>query len=759
MLVLKLIPEVYKFNMFKYLFKIFVVLIFVQSPLKSEEFSDILIGGNKRISNQTILLFADVTNEDFLNEDDINLILKKIYQSGFFKDVFVKIENKNLIINVVENPIIQSVFVEGVKNKKTKDLLYESLSLKNRSSFNEFSAINDQSIISKILKEDGYYFSNVTVSRKELGNNMVDLYYNIDLGNKAKIAKIRFIGDKKFKDRTLESILVSEVYQFWKVLSGKKYLNENLIEFDRRLLENFYKNKGFFAVKINSSFANYLGDDSFELIYNISAGKKYFFNDFKLNLPLDYDPNNFNILTSVFNKLQGERYSISSIEKILKIIDKITLNEQYEFLESTVTEMTKDNLINLVFNFEESEKFYIEKINIYGNNVTEESVIRNNLLIDEGDGFNNLLHNKGINNIKSLNFFKEVNSNVVKGTLENQKIININLEEKPTGEIMAGAGVGTDGGTFAVGVTENNYLGKGIGLDTNLQLSKSGINGIFTVSNPNYNGLNRTLDLSIESSISDYLSTYGYKSNKTGFLFSTGYERYEDFRINTGLSTYYEKLSTDSTASSNMKKQKGSYFDTFFNYTLDYDQRNQKFQTSDGYRSRFTQNIPLISENYSLTNKYDFTVYQQWLNENIASLAVYLSSTNSIDGSNVKLSERLYLPSRKLRGFESGKIGPKDSGDYIGGNYAMAINASMTLPQIIPNMQNSDFIIFLDAANVWGVDYSDTLDNGSQIRSSLGLGVNFNTPLGPLSFTLAQPITKAKTDITETFRFNIGTTF
>ena len=208
-----------------------------------------------------------------------------------------------------------------------------------------------------------------------------------------------------------------------------------------------------------------------------------------------------------------------------------------------------------------------------------------------------------------------------------------------------------------------------------------------------------------------------------------------------------------------MLKQKGNYFDTFFNYNFDYDTRNQKFQTINGFRSKFSQSVPLISENYSLTNSYDYKIYNQWLNENVASFGFYVSTTNSLSNKNVKLSERLFLPSSKLRGFERGKIGPKDGTDHVGGNNSMAINVASTLPQIFPNFEEFDFSIFMDAANVWGIDYSSSLSDGSKIRSSVGLAINLYTPVGPLSFVIAEPLTKNNGDITESFRFNLGTTF
>jgi outer membrane protein insertion porin family len=612
------------------------------------------------------------------------------------------------------------------------------------------------------LKNDGYYFSKVSSTSEDLGDNKIDLIYKIDLGEKAKISKISFIGDKKFKDSVLKNVIISDEYKFWKILSGKKFLNQNLVNFDMKLLNNFYKNKGFYDVKIESSFANYLGDNKFELIYNISSGRKYYFNDVTLVLPLDYEDKNFTELKKIFADLKGKKYSINSIDKILNEIDKIVLNKQYEFLKSSVKEDFKDNLINLTFNIDESEKFYIERINFFGNDITQESVLRNNLSSDEGDPFNELLHNRTINNLRSLNFFKKVDSKITNGKLQNQKIVNITVEEQPTGEITAGAGVGTNGGTAAFSVKENNFLGRGIEFGSKLSFNAETVRGLISLSNPNYKGSNRSLKFTAENIVTDRKKNFGYASTKTGFSIGSGFEYFDNIFLNTGISTYVEKLETDSTASNSIKRQAGSYFDTFFNYTFDYDMRNQRFQTTDGFRSRFTQNVPLISDTSSLTSTYDIKFYEELLNESILSYGLYASVTNSLSNKDVKLSERLFLPTNKLRGFEAGKIGPKDGDDYVGGNYSMAMNISATLPKILPSLENTNFSIFFDAANVWGIDYTDTqrvIGDGSKIRSSIGVAVDFFTPIGPLNFSLSEVLTKSKNDITESFRFNLGTTF
>jgi outer membrane protein insertion porin family len=239
----------------------------------------------------------------------------------------------------------------------------------------------------------------------------------------------------------------------------------------------------------------------------------------------------------------------------------------------------------------------------------------------------------------------------------------------------------------------------------------------------------------------------------------TSFEYLKDFKLGLSASSFIEKIETDATASASQKKQTGNYWDTFLKFNFDYDKRNQKFKTTDGFRSTYNINLPIISDTNTLTNSYNYKVFNEFYENNITSLSISLSSANSISNKDIKLSERLFIPSRKLRGFESGKVGPKDGNDFIGGNYLAAFNAQTNVPKIFENAQNLDAVIFFDAASLWGVDYDSSLDDGSKLRSSIGIGIDWFTVVGPLNFTLSEIITKEDTDIKETFRFNLGTTF
>ena len=748
--------------MFKRHFKLLLIsFLFYLSltPLFAEVVEKIEIQGNERISKETILLFSKINIKDDLNSNHINEILKSLYDTNFFLDVSVEFKSKILTILVDENPIIENITYNGIKSKTLKEKITKDLKLLSRSSYNEILLNEDKKRIKLSLKDSGYYFSNIDIEVAELGDKKVNIIFDINLGPKAKIKKITFIGDKKFKDGKLRSLIVSEEYKFWKIISGKKYLNENLINLDNRLLKNYYLNKGYYDVKINSSFAKLLNNnDEFELIFNINANNKFLFGVLSIEIPTDFEIDNFAELNSFFAELKDEPYSINVVEKILDKIDAISINEQYQSIKSTVSENILSNTINLTFKIEETEKYLVERINILGNNITRENVIRNQLYIDEGDPYNEILKNKSINEIKSLNFFKNVNSEVIDGNDVNSKIINISVEEKATGEISAGAGFGTTGELLEFAVRENNYLGKGLSIDTRLSLSTERISGKFSINNPNFNNSDKEVNFGLQALQNDKLSNFGYKSSKYGSSIGTKFEYLEDFKLGVETSAYLERIETDSTASARQKTQEGNYFDNYLNFSFDYDKRNQKYKTTDGFRSVYKLNLPIISDNNTLTNTYDYKVYSELFEENISSLSMSFSASTSITGDNIKLSERLYVPQRKLRGFVNGKIGPKDGDDYIGGNYYALMNLSTTIPQILPNAQNIEVISFFDMANLWGVD-DNILDDGNKLRSSIGLGIDWFTPIGPLNFSFAHPITKNTSDKTETFRFNLGTTF
>ena len=748
------------FKFLKFNLALVFFLIFFSKNVIADKLSKINLEGNERINLETIKMFADISLGDEINDERLNTILKDLYETNFFSDIKLNFENSELTITLKENPVVQNLVFKGIKNKTLEKELLGGLKIKEKNPYIENDVKNDLSFLKNSLQEVGYYFSKVNISQKKNDNNTIDLIYDISLGKKAFIKEIIFIGDKKFKSRKLLNVITSEEDKFWKFLTSKRLLNSQRIQLDKRLLENFYKNKGYYNVKVLNENVQYQDNQNFKLVFNIESGKKYYFGDFNINLPPDFDQKYFDKPLDKLNSYSGEKYSFRIIEKMLNEIETIAANENYEFINAEIDEKIDGQKINVDINLSEPDiKTYVKKINILGNNVTIEDVIRNELIIDEGDPFNEILFQKTLNNIRGLNIFKSVNAKVDIEDDKIQKIIDIEVEEKPTGEISLGAGIGTSGASTMFGIRENNFLGQGIRLDSNLTLSEETIKGQFSYTKTNYKNSDRDLSLSVQSLETDRLKNFGYKTNKTGFSVGTGFEHLEDLYIRPSFETEYESITTSSTASTLLKKQEGSYFDINGAYSLSYDKRNQSFQPSDGFISTFSQSVPFnVGDNQTVINGYELTTYHEYLEDLVASISIFGKAANSFGDEKVRISDRLYLPSKKLRGFEAGKIGPLDGKDYVGGNYLAAFNASTTLP-IFESLETMDFNLFYDAANVWGVDYNSSLNKSNSIRSATGVGVDWYTPIGPLSFSLAQPITKKDSDKTETFRFNLGTTF
>ena len=735
-----------------------LILFFFQNNSFAIPIKNIDITGNKRISDETIIVFSSLKINDNLEPEDINDLLKRLYETNFFENIEISFVDQSLKIIVKEYPIIEKISYNGIKSKTLKNKVLNNLRLRDRSSYNEILAQDDKKQILELLRNEGYLFSTIDILKTEFLDNKINLEYLINLNNKGKVKKITFLGDKIFKDKELRNVIVSEEYKFWKFISGRKYLNLNTVQLDERLLKNFYLNKGYYNVSINSSFAKIIGNDEFEIIYNITPNKKFIFGDLKIEIPNDFDKKNFFKLESLLNDKKGEIYSILDINEILDEIDDISLEEQFESVRTLVEENIINNQINLTFKIEESLKYYVQKVNIFGNNVTNENVIRNQFEIDEGDPFNEILYNKSINNIKGLNFFKSVNSEIENDDQNLLKTINIYVEEKATGEITAGAGFGTNGATVMFGIKENNYLGNGVTVDANLTLNPESAKGNLYVSNPNFKNSDKLVFFNLESSETDRLTGAGYKSNKSGISLGTKYEYLNDTFLSLATSNYYEKITTDSKASSLQQKQQGNYWDSFLNIAIDYDKRNQKFRTSKGFRSIYGIDIPIISKTNTISSSYDYKYFTSLFDNTISTFSFSANIANSFSD-NIKLSERLYIPSNKLRGFERGRVGPKDGNDFIGGNYMTSVNFSSNFPNFLENVENVDFVFFADVANVWGVDYNSSLDKSQNIKSAVGIGIDWYSIIGPLNFSIAQPITKSTDDVTETFRFNIGTSF
>ena len=737
---------------------IFIILFLFSSISYAEVIEKLKVVGNKRISQETIKVFGDIKLNTNYDEKRLNKLIHDLYQSNYFSEIKINIKDGTLEIFIKENPIISTVKLEGIKNKAIIKGLREGIILKERVSYVESYFLTDLNYLKAVLRNIGYYFVEIEPFKKEKDNNTIDLIYKIKLGEKAKIKKIIFLGDKKFKDKRLKSIITSEESKPWKFISKKKYLNEKRSKMDERLLLNYYKNKGYYEAKVLSSNALFTEGGGFKLIFNIDGGKKYKIGNFIIKSPGSSEEKYFSKLNKSMEKLKGKNYSLSKVKRIIDKYEELKTIQELQFIEAELVETIKGNTIDITLNLYETKKIYVERINVFGNSITDDHVVRSQMISDEGDPFNKTLLTKSINNLKALRIFESVDYKVEQGSTKDKKILNIFIEEKPTGEISAGAGVGTSGSTIGFAIKENNYLGRGIKLDASLNLSEESIRGIFAVDNPNFKFSGNSLHTSVHSQATDKMSTSGYKSTLSGISLGSGFEQWEDIYLLPTISTNFESLDTTSDASTNLKKQDGEYFTTKFTYNIIRDKRNQSFQPTDGDRIVFKQSLPVYADSPTILNGLEYVNYYSPIDDITTSFRFFSRAVNGFGDEDVRISERVFVPSKYLRGFEAGRIGPVDSGEHVGGNLATAVGFNTSFPNMFKAI-NADLSFFFDTANVWGVDYKDQWGESSKIRSSFGTSVDWLTPIGPLNFSLSQAITKKATDLEESFRFDLGTTF
>ena len=435
--------------MFKYLILLYLLL---SINLSAEIIQKLEVKGNNRISKETIIVYGDINlNENYTNLD-IDNVLKNLYKTNFFEDIKISLNNGILNINVKEHKVINTVDLRGEKSATIKSKVLEELKLKSKESFIENQLTEDIKKIKQIYSSIGFNFTEVKAKIENFDNDRVNLIYFLEKGNKSYISQINFIGDKKIKEKRLRDIIVSEEKKFWKFLSNNTFLNYNNIELDKRLLVNYYKSLGYYDIQVLSNSAEIGQNNSTSLVYTINAGTRYRVRKISTNVSEVLDKKAFIPLQKSFTEVVGKYYSPFAVKKLLDNLDLLIADSDLQFIEHSVNEILEGDTIEIKINIYEGKKLLVEKINILGNSVTEEGVIRSELLLDEGDPFNSLKLDQSIAKIKSRNIFGDVKKIVNDGSQKDQKIIDIILEEKPTGEISAGAGIGTSGGSFAFNV-------------------------------------------------------------------------------------------------------------------------------------------------------------------------------------------------------------------------------------------------------------------------------------------------------------------
>jgi outer membrane protein insertion porin family len=738
-------------------FVIFLIKISFAEPVKV---SNISIDGNKKISENTIIDLLDLKN-NVGNSNDLNEYQKKLFQSNFFSSVDLSFKNKKIFIKVVENPLIDYIFIEEIKSEKLLNEIKDLLDTKENTLFSEIALISDVKKVSSFLNSKGYFKNNIEYQVVKSKSDKVNIFFKIFLNKKFSINKIFFIGDKKIKNSKLLSIVTSKPKSFFSFFSSSNTPSSERMDYDASLLKKYYLNNGYYKVQIPNASIEIIDDYKANIVFTINAGDK-----FSIKTSVLEDSSNImskkNILfvKSILNSLENQLYNLELLKnteaKILRYIDESSINATVAY---NIKQVENKNL-NITFKINEIlKKSYIRNIVIQGNDLTEEKVLLNNIGFAEGDLFTNLKISNAIDNLKDTGYFKNIR--VKKNEIKNSDNVDIQIDinESPTGEISAGIGAGTNESSISFNFSEKNLLGQGIGFNLGASLGTGSQTVNFNFTNPDFASSGNFLSSGFF--ISKYENeTSGYENKLIGLNASTGFEWYEDVNLNYGIALDNDSLTAQSDASTLIKERNGDYFTNKFFYTVKQDKRGRKINTEDGYTIGFGQGIAHLGSDIPyLSNNFFGSFYNKFSESFIGSIRYKAKSINSFESSkDIKLSDRLFLSENELRGFKYRSYGPKVGNDYIGGNYAIATTLATTVPNYLPESWNSSSSLFLDAGNIWGTDF-DVTTEASEMRSSIGVGLSWFSPIGPISLSYAEPIQKNASDKIENFNFKLGGVF
>ena len=742
--------------------RIFTVFIFLFLTCNSfSEIKKVIIIGNARVSSNTIESLVDkkVSNVDSIY---INSLTKKIYDTDFFSDVKISYNQDVLTISVSENAVVNFFYITGLKDDDL-DKVNKIVLLKENTIFSVSKLKKDVESIKEYFRSTGYYFATIDPEVIKIKENQINLILNIDKKDSTKIKNIFFIGNKFFSSSQLADVIASSEDGWWKFFSSAA-LNEQQVEYDKQLLRDFYKSKGFYDVQIENTFASVDASKNFNLTYSINSGKRYKFGEvnIKPNNPI-YKENDILEIKNISDKLlRNEYYSPLVISKLNRQISHYFNSNKFHGYEIDVQEKKGQNeTIDISVQLNEEQKKLLNKINITGNSITEEKVIRDNLYLSEGDNLNSSKLKKSIDNLKSKQYFSKVDYKLENSIdKKNASDLNLFVKEQATGNISAGIGYGTNGAMFQGVVNEKNFLGQGINLNFTGTFSTQSLSGEFSYLNPNFRDSEKELGFSLISQKDDY-SNSGYINKTIGSRLATKYEVFEDIYFRPNINIQSDKLETNSNATALLQSRQGTNITTGVGYNFSIDLRDSRYNPTTGSLTYFEQNYAtLISDIPSIQTSFGSTMYKELFSDKyIGSAKIRLSNSTALNNKDIKLSDRLYASQNDLRGFELKGVGPIDGSAYIGGNYLATLGLKSTFPNPIPENLRPNSYLFFDAGNVWGVDYSDLISSNSKIRSSTGVALDIMSPVGPLSFTYAIPLSKASTDKEQRFLFNIGSSF
>ena len=734
---------------------------FAQTTNETVTVSEIAISGNSRVSDSTISAYLPVRVGDAISEDSLDNAIDSLFATKLFNDVTINIEGTRISIAVVENPIVNRVNIEGNDVLDDERLLAE-LDIQPRRVFTRKVAVDATQKLLEIYRLSGRYAAEITPQVIRLDNNRVDLIFEVDEGPLIKVTSISFIGNETFSDFALRQVISSRQVRWWAFLSSVDKYDESRLDYDARLLRQFYLGRGYANIEIKRAQGGLLADRSgFALTFEIDEGTRYKLRDVSFTSQItDIDVSKFR---DDIPLEKGDWYNVKGLEQGLLNVTNSLGNLGYAFVDvrPQVTPDTDSNELDIEISIGEGRKNYIERIEVVNNSRTRDTVIRRELEVVEGDPYNQLKLDKSLRNIKNLGFFRTVDISTVRGSADDQTIAKINVEEQSTGDFSIGVGYSSlDKSTVSLGINERNFLGSGRGLKFSTSLSESRSDYRLGLTEPYF--LDRDLRGSAEI-FNQKVENSTLTTKSTGVNLGAAFDAADGYYHRIG----YELSSADSTQSSTTAtsltgEENKDLLRSALSYTIGRSTLDNRFDPTEGYLYELDETVSGLGGDVTFMKTSVRASYFKPLNFNSFILGVR-GRAGFVDGLGEKVTQsaRFYLGGRTVRGFDSSGIGPRDTGanSAVGGNYMYSATAEIVSSYGLSEDLGVRWTVFSDIGSVWDTDYPSgvTGANDDSLRQSVGVGFLWDTAVGPLTFYWADAVSKTSHDQLKRFQFNIGT--
>ena len=746
------------------------VLLLMLSPLQAQTRVDsIRVEGNQRIPDGTVISLTGITPGQILSDGEINAALRAVLDSEFFETATIRPAGSGLVIDVVERPTISRINIEG--NRRFDDSrLLPVVQSQPRQVYLPGQAEADAAAIAEVYARGARLAATVRPKIIRRSDNRVDLVFEVTEGDVVENERITFVGNRAFSDRRLRRVIDTKQAGIFRSLVQRDTFVPERFAFDAQLLTDFYQSRGFadFEVLDVSSELSRERDATF-ITFTVREGQRFTIGD--VTVSSEFPEANLEAYRDAIRLRSGATWSPTRIDEQIARLERLALQQGFDFLRADprVTRNARDLTLDVEFALIRGPRVFVQRIDIEGNQTTLDRVIRRQFDTVEGDPFNPREIRNSAERIRALGFFENVEVDTQPGTEDDQVIVDVDVVEQPTGSLSLGGSFSTEEGFgINIGFSERNFLGRGQSLSVSVQTVSENSSSRLSFREPAFLGRDLTLGLGLSYVTTDFDSA-AYRTRTTAFSPSLSFPVSENGRLRV----YYELadesiFDIDSGASPIIQADEGDAVRSALGYSYSLDLLRGGLNPNRGVLLTFSQEFAGFGGDIEYVQTTARSVAERDIfNEEITLRAIVEGGIiSSLGSQDTRITDRFFLSSRQLRGFESREVGPRDTGagvsDVLGGNKYFSARFEADFPLGLPEEYGISGGVFADFASVWDLDNvngATIVDDSFELRSSVGVSIFWETPIGPLRINLAQPVQENPLDETVTFDIAVSTQF